>query len=127
MNLNRKLSIKNVQKENEINYFKITKKKRKRLRNISDKRIKEKMNRIKKKELERKLSNYRILKINVKNKLGEKKFFGKYNYQIDEFLKLIIKNVKVYLLNYIIVMKTIFMNNNLIKNIIYEKKLIVQK
>ena len=35
------------------------------------------MNRIKKKELERKLSNYRILKINVKNKLGEKKFFWK--------------------------------------------------
>ena len=43
------------------------------------------MNRIKKKELERKLSNYRILKINVKNKLGENFFFGKYNYQIDEF------------------------------------------
>ena len=85
MNLKRTISIKNFQKENEINYFKITKKKRKRLRNISDKRIKEKMNRIKKKELERKLSNYRILKINVKNKLGEKKFFGKYNYQIDEF------------------------------------------
>lgn len=85
MNLKRTISIKNFQKENEINYFKITKKKRKRLRNISDKRIKEKMNRIKKKELERKLSNYRILKINVKNKLGENIFFGKYNYQIDEF------------------------------------------
>lgn len=77
MNLKRTISIKNFQKENEINYFKITKKKRKRIRNISDKRIKEKMNRIKKKELERKLSNYRILKINVKNKLGEKNFFWK--------------------------------------------------
>lgn len=76
MNLKRTISIKNFQKENEINYFKITKKKRKRLRNISDKRITEKMNRIKKKELERKLSNYRILKINV-NKLGEKNFFWK--------------------------------------------------
>lgn len=77
MNLKRTISIKNFQKENEINYFKITKKKRKRIRNISDKRIKEKINRIKKKELERKLSNYRILKINVKNKLGEKNFFWK--------------------------------------------------
>ena len=34
MNLKRTISIKNFQKENEINYFKITKKKRKRLRNM---------------------------------------------------------------------------------------------
>ena len=54
------------------------------------------MNRIKKKELERKLSNNRILKINVKNKLGEKIFFGKYNYQIDEFKN---EQKKVYQLN----------------------------
>ena len=42
------------------------------------------MNRIQKKEIGKKLSNCRILNINVKINWG-KRDFGKYNYQMDEF------------------------------------------
>ena len=51
----RTISNKNFQKENEINYFKIINEKRRRLKNISDKRIQVKMNRIQKKRIKKKI------------------------------------------------------------------------
>ena len=51
----RTISNKYFQKENEINYFKIINEKRRRLKNISDKRIQVKMNRIQKKRIKKKI------------------------------------------------------------------------